>query len=106
MPTSMAVGNANGAGAADILIGVSGTGSKSNLRLSGGEAYIILGRTNWSTGQADALASKVIWGRRSADFFGQSVAIGEVDGDGSADFAFGATGSEGPQSQSPRRPAR
>ena len=101
MPTSMAVGNANSAGAADILIGVSGTGSKSNLRLSGGEAYIILGRANWSTGQADALASKVIWGRQSADFFGQSVAIGEVDGDGSADFAFGATGSEGPQSQSP-----
>jgi hypothetical protein len=101
MPTSMAVGNANGAGAADILIGVSGTGSKGNLRMSGGEGYIILGRASWSTGQADALASKVIWGRQSADFFGQSVAIGEVDGDGSADFAFGATGSEGPQSQSP-----
>ncbi len=101
MPTALAVGNANNAGAADIVIGVSGASSKSNLRLSGGEGYILLGRTTWTTGQADALASKLIWGRASADFFGQSVAIGEVDGDGSADFAFGATGSEGPQGQSP-----
>jgi len=101
LPTSLAIGNANNAGAADLLIGVSGTSSKQNQRLSGGEAYLILGRTNWSTSQADLLANNLIFGRRSADFFGQSVAIGEVDGDGSADFAFGATGSEGPLSQAP-----
>ncbi len=80
------IGDVNGDGLADFVI----TGL--NIDESSGRVYLILGRKNWPTGDfslTDADASYIGVGKRPE--CGVSVdGLGDYNGDGMDDFAFGA----------------
>lgn len=96
LPTSLAIGDLNLDGTDDMLIGLNSGRGPNNTRGSGvGEAYVVLGRTSWTTNVVSAVTSTTIYGRRAGDSLGQSVHVGEVDADGTADLVLSAPFSAG-----------
>jgi len=91
--TSMAVGDVNGDGIDDLIIGAPGTGA--------GHVYVILGNNTifsstitLSTLNTNATTPSglIFSGVNAGDLFGQSVAVGDVNGDGIKDIIIGAPG--------------
>lgn len=93
---TVAVGDTNGDGAADILLtAVSSAGEGNESRLAG-EAALVLGGAlpavvDVAAGQGDVL----IYGADSVDRLGRSSALGDTDGDGRAELLLGAPGADG-----------
>lgn len=75
----LASGDFNGDGFSDLTAGAHGTGT--NV----GEAYIFLSQPGFSGG-ATASANHKLGGEAAADYFGFSVAFGDVNGDGYSDW--------------------
>lgn len=89
--TSLAVGDFNGDGVADMLIGATGVGTNK------GAVYGIYGKLGYRANPLSLSAFTpatgfVINGEANNDFFGNAVAIGDVNGDGIGDMVVGARG--------------
>ncbi|NJN64191.1 MAG: hypothetical protein HC882_04470 [Acidobacteria bacterium] len=98
IPSALTVADIDGNGKDDIVVGASAVDGP-NPRSLAGRGYVLLDRTRaqWTSTSIDFMADLTVIGRRQSDFLGESVAVGDIDGDGSAEVVFGATGSEGPQ---------
>lgn len=93
-PRSMAAGDINGDGLADIVLGAAYTGAFVGASKGTGGVYVIYGskaimRRRDLASQADLIIS----GRRQAE--GYALAMGDLNGDGLADLAIGAPFADG-----------
>ncbi len=90
---SVALGDANGDGASDLLIGAVGSDEAGE---EAGKVYLVQGPF---TGNAPLAAASAMWvGEAPLDFAGSAVAFADVDDDGDQDLLVGAqaNGSGGP----------
>ncbi len=106
--SSLAAGDVNGDGVADVIIGAPFAGGPNNSRPNVGEVYVLFGGPSIAaTAVRDlrALSTAVDvtiigWGgpagKNVQDNAGTAVAVGDVNGDGIADLIIGAPGVKGP----------
>jgi hypothetical protein len=100
---SLATGDIDGDGAADVIAGAPAAGSLDNARDQGGEVRVFFGASAWP----DVLDAAVdhpgaaFWGAEAGDELGFSVASGDFDGDGKADVMAGALLADGPDNARP-----
>lgn len=81
---SVSLGDINGDGYSDLLIGANGV--TANL----GKAYIFYGSTSGIASANDTAANVIITGTAAGGQLGNSVSAGDVNGDGYADLFVGA----------------
>jgi hypothetical protein len=100
--TSLVVGDVNGDGTVDIVVGAPRNNGPGNSRAFGGAVYVIFGGPQLVTGTVRDMAGQiapgadvVILGAETQDHLGASLAIGDINGDhiqdiiaGSADASF------------------
>lgn len=88
----------NGDGWTDTLLGASRYDHLPASRFDAGGAYLILGRPGaWSgTHGISSLASSLIVGADQADYAGEGIACGDLNGDGFDDIVIGALAADGP----------
>ncbi|MFO1524454.1 MAG: FG-GAP-like repeat-containing protein [Turneriella sp.] len=84
---SVAMGDSNGDGFADVVVAA----YRDNGTFQG-RAYVFHGALSGIVSQAATSANATLVGEATLDYFGWSVALGDVNGDGFADIAVGATG--------------
>jgi hypothetical protein len=98
LATSIAVGDVNGDGIDDMLLGNWEGDGPANARSRGGEAYVIFGSPTLSgvIDLANGEADFTIYGERASDRLGYSVASGDFNADGTADILLTAPWAYGP----------
>ncbi|MGQ9602118.1 MAG: PKD domain-containing protein [Candidatus Bipolaricaulia bacterium] len=87
---SLAVGDINGDGIADLIIGAPSAAGPENRRPDAGEVYIVFGPPPASLDLARSKPNVTIIGADAGDNLGTAVASGDVDGDGYDDIIIGA----------------
>jgi ribosomal protein S6E (S10) len=95
---SVAIGDVNDDGIDDIIIGASSADGPS-ARIDCGAIYVIFGSTSLSTPRDlsnPGHYNVVVYGAEAGDHAGESVAAGDIDGDGDDDLIIGATEADGP----------
>src|SRR6266498_3286370 len=112
---AVAAGDVNGDGIQDVVVGAPDAtftlapgGGPVQLRTGAGIVYVIFGKAGLS-GAIDTGASQAnltIFGGKTGDKLGFSVAVGDVNGDGIADITIGAPGADFPGSAAPPAAAR
>ena len=100
---STAVGDADGDGSSDILMGLVSSDGEGNAWRLAGEAVLVLGGQlpdvlDMAAGDEDFL----IYGADSIDRLGRSAALGDIDGDGRAEPLLGAPDGDGERNASPQ----
>ncbi len=94
MGSAVEAADTNGDGLSDVLFGVGSSDGPADVRSGSGEAGIVLGQTSWgTTAWSPAIGVFRIYGEALGDFLGlnkDSVAAGDIDGDGRADWCVGA----------------
>ena len=98
-PNAIALGDFNGDGIIDLLLGAPGGDGPDDRRTDAGEAYILFGRPDLPpTFDVDGVPGPdvIIYGRDPGDRLGSGVAAGDVNGDGIDDVILGAPGGDGP----------
>ena len=94
----VATGDVNGDGVTDVLAGVPVADSCENARLDGGDAYAVLGRSDWpAVVTLKGAGDLTFLGVEEGDELGFSVAAGDFNGDGVADVMLGALQADGPE---------
>ncbi len=87
-----AVGDVNGDGMGDFLIGASGN---DEVATNAGQTYLVFGGLGWAPDLSLSLADASFGGETAQDYSGQSLAgAGDVDGDGFDDFLISAVGND------------
>ncbi len=99
---SLALGDVDGDGATDLVIGAAGAFGFGNFRAAAGDVYIIFGgpdlrfRSVIDLADPFAGADVVIHGADPVDQAGVTVAVGDLNGDGIDDVALSAPNGDGP----------
>ncbi len=94
---TLASGDFNGDGSADLLMGAPIGDSCDNERQDGGEAYVVFGRPEFPEETSlPGGADLTFLGIEAGDELGFSLASGDFNGDGSADLMLGALQADGP----------
>ncbi len=98
---AVAVGDINGDGFDDLLMGATGRDFNDTTRTDTGAVFVLFGATNFPQGNIDLAAAGsanlIIVGERSGDRFGSSIATGNIGGATDiADILIGAPGNTGP----------
>ncbi len=102
---SIAVGDVNGDGFNDLILGDPAADVEEGDRRDAGKVYVIYGRAGLEQTYdlAKSHADIVVTGARSGDMLGTSVAVGDINGDGRLDLIIGAVGADGPDGLPERR---
>ncbi|MBN1827509.1 MAG: FG-GAP repeat protein [Candidatus Eisenbacteria bacterium] len=99
---AMAVGDWNGDGAPDLVLGCGFADGPANSRTNAGETFVLFGRPGVRfRGEKVVEEGKnlTIYGGDAYDATGVSVAMGDMDGDGVDDLAIGANLADGPENE-------
>ena len=98
---SVATGDVNGDGLADLLMGSPNGDSCEDARGQGGEAYVLFGRSNLpaATDLAKGDYDLAFFGTDTGDNAGFSVASGDFNGDGIDEVLVGALLADGPDNR-------
>lgn len=96
-PGAVAGGDLDGDGFGDLAFGLINGDGPANVGTNRGEVHVVRGGTAvpGTLDLATASASMVVYGDDDGDALGQSVAIGDVTGDGLADLVIGVPASQG-----------
>jgi hypothetical protein len=102
---SIAIGDVNGDGFADLILGDPAADVEEGNRRDAGKVYVIFGRSSLENlyDLAKSHADMVVTGARPGDMLGTSVAVGDINGDGRLDLIIGAAGVDGPDGLPERR---
>jgi hypothetical protein len=95
MPMSIATGDFNGDGKADLLLGLPYADAPSGQRAHAGEAYVLYGPLSGRIDLAKDRPDVSILGAVTDDNLGAGVAAGDLNGDGIDDVVVGAPNSNG-----------
>ncbi len=94
-------GDINGDGFDDLLIGAYVADGSGNTKLHSGESYVVFGAATMpvaidQTNVGTSIPGIVLYGVDADDFSGRSISgLGDVNGDGFADFLIGASRADG-----------
>jgi len=101
---SLAVAEVNGDDVDDLLVGALWADGPDNARPDAGEAYLILGSPSWhpTIDLADGEQDVKILGAETGDRLAETLAVGDVNGDGVDDLVIAATFASGPENQRPK----
>jgi hypothetical protein len=96
---SATLGDLNGDGFDDIVIGAFASGGLSNAVAETGEVYVIFGKATWTSklqvSSLDGTNGFTIYARDNSDLFGGGMAVCDYNGDGIKDLAVGALWADG-----------
>src|SRR3990172_1071203 len=97
MGISLAVGNFNGDGIDDLLLGATGADATANSKLGAGEAYVIFGSASLSgtIDLATAAPALSVLGADAGDTLASGLARGDFNGDGIDDLLLGVPNANG-----------
>jgi len=93
---AVAVGDVNGNGTGDVLVGAPRADGPNNGRTDAGEAYVVFGPPATTVDVAANQQDAIVLGGESSDLLGTSVASGDVGGSNTSDIIIGAPDADGP----------
>lgn len=88
LATALAIGDVNGDGLGDLVVGANTLDAPGLTDC--GKVLIYFGRTNWPAALNIADADVILTGDTASGYFGESLCLGDFDGDGIADLAVTA----------------